>query len=95
MVLTTDALHLYRKVRKGKRFFVEGQPKGYALGSNVVDLTDIAAVTDECKVVLEESFAHQMLHLHYKDSDVMKLLTSFTTWKIRNLTVTLGITMIS
>lgn len=75
VVLTQDALHLYRKVRNGKRFFVEGQPTGYTLAPNAVDFADIAAAGDVCKTAIEESFAHQMLHLHYKESDVTKVLS--------------------
>lgn len=75
-ILSTDASVLYKKVKSGQAFSLEGQPEDFEKTKRSADLFEMASGVYSCKNVVESHLQQNMLHISYEESTTKKLLSA-------------------
>ncbi len=75
-ILSTQAYALYKMIKSGQAFSLEGQPEDFEKTKRSADLFEMAAGVYSCKNIVESNMQQNILHLSYEATTAKKLLSA-------------------
>ena len=75
-ILSTDPAVLYKNVKSGHSFVLDGQPQDFEKTKRSADLFELASGVYSCKKIVESSLQKNILHLSYEESTTKKILSA-------------------